>query len=152
MAKAWKAIIATFIAALGPFSLGYQLPYTSEALLDLQSDVVDSSIHLSDAQGTFSVRCFFITSSIYSILIWRMHSYIWRVLVRQGCLQCCWYVAIQERDPVFSVLPVHWSRGHLKTSWSGFEITTYTVESRLEKIMLIISSRRVHFVNERSIP
>ena len=77
MAKAWKAIIATFIAALGPFSLGYQLPYTSEALLDLQSDVVDSSIHLSDAQGTwFSVRCFFITSSIYPILIWRMHSYI----------------------------------------------------------------------------
>ncbi|XP_067045663.1 solute carrier family 2, facilitated glucose transporter member 8-like [Acropora muricata] len=53
MAKAWKAIIATFIAALGPFSLGYQLPYTSEALLDLQSDVVDSSIHLSDAQGTW---------------------------------------------------------------------------------------------------
>ena len=49
MAKAWKAIIATFIAALGPFSLGYQLPYTSEALLDLQSDVEDSSIHLSDA-------------------------------------------------------------------------------------------------------
>ncbi|XP_015755024.1 PREDICTED: solute carrier family 2, facilitated glucose transporter member 8-like [Acropora digitifera] len=73
MAKAWKAIIATFIAALGPFSLGYQLPYTSEALLDLQSDVVDSSIHLSDAQGTwFSVRCFFIISSIYSILIWRI--------------------------------------------------------------------------------
>ncbi|XP_044174407.1 solute carrier family 2, facilitated glucose transporter member 8-like [Acropora millepora] len=53
MAKAWKAIIATFIAALGPFSLGYQLPYTSEALLDLQSDVVDSSIHLSDVQGTW---------------------------------------------------------------------------------------------------
>ncbi|XP_015755068.1 PREDICTED: solute carrier family 2, facilitated glucose transporter member 8-like [Acropora digitifera] len=53
MAKAWKAIIATFIAALGPFSFGYQLPYTSEALLDLQSDAVDSSIHLSDAQGTW---------------------------------------------------------------------------------------------------
>ena len=70
MAKAWKAIIATFIAALGPFSFGYQLPYTSEALLDLQSDAVDSSIHLSDAQGTwFSVSCcLFITSSIYSNL------------------------------------------------------------------------------------
>ena len=71
MVKAWKAIIATFVAALGPFSFGYNIPYTSEALLDLQNDDIDSSIHLSDAQGTwFSVSCcLFITSSIYFSLV-----------------------------------------------------------------------------------
>ena len=54
-----RAILATFIAALGPLSFGYCLGYSSSALIDLTNSKVDPAIHLNVSQGSwFSVSCF----------------------------------------------------------------------------------------------
>ena len=53
-----RAILATFIAALGPLSFGYCLGYSSSALIDLKKSNVDPAIHLNVNQGSwFSVSC-----------------------------------------------------------------------------------------------
>lgn len=49
-----RAILATFIAALGPLSFGYCVGYSSSALEDLAS--APSAVRLTDIQGSwFSV-------------------------------------------------------------------------------------------------
>ena len=54
-----RAILATFIAALGPLSFGYCLGYSSSALVDLRKDNVDPAIRLSVDQGSwFAVSCY----------------------------------------------------------------------------------------------
>ena len=55
-----RAILATFIAALGPLSFGYCIGYSSSALVDLKKANVDPAIRLSVDQGSwFSVSCLF---------------------------------------------------------------------------------------------
>ena len=57
--KIGRAVLATFIAALGPLSFGYCLGYSSSALVDLKK-VNDAAIRLSVNQGSwFSVSCLF---------------------------------------------------------------------------------------------
>ena len=54
-----RAILATFIAALGPLSFGYCLGYSSSALEDLEKASVSSAVRLTSAQGSwFSVSLF----------------------------------------------------------------------------------------------
>ena len=49
-----RAILATFIAALGPLGFGYCIGYSSSALEDLASE--SSAVRLNDIQGSwFSV-------------------------------------------------------------------------------------------------
>ena len=51
-----RAILATFIAALGPLSFGYCLGYSSSALEDLKKASVSPAVRLTIAQGSwFSV-------------------------------------------------------------------------------------------------
>lgn len=51
-----RAILATFIAALGPLSFGYCLGYSSSALEDLEKASVSSAVRLTSDQGSwFSV-------------------------------------------------------------------------------------------------
>lgn len=60
-----RAILATFIAALGPLSFGYCLAYSSSALIDLKKSNVDPAIRLNVNQGSwFSVSCFYGCSDV----------------------------------------------------------------------------------------
>ena len=61
-----RAVLATFIAALGPLSYGYCLGYSSSALEDLEQANAPSAVHLSAGQGAwFSVSVFCFCSVIY---------------------------------------------------------------------------------------
>ena len=51
-----KAVLATFIAALGPLSFGYSMVYSSSAVVDLERSTIESSLRLTKAQASwFSV-------------------------------------------------------------------------------------------------
>ena len=57
--RIYRAILATFIAALGPLSFGYCLGYSSSALQDLAS--ASPAVRLTDQQGSWfsvSLTCF----------------------------------------------------------------------------------------------
>ena len=59
--KTWKSVMATFIAALGPMSFGYNMAYSSSALEDLGNDNADSNVHLTVKEGSwFSVSRLFL--------------------------------------------------------------------------------------------
>lgn len=67
-----RAILATFIAALGPLSFGYCLGYSSSALEDLENANVSSAVRLTSNQGSwFSVSwfCCFFTACVLIVRV-----------------------------------------------------------------------------------